>query len=640
MSIKIEQIRIMINPSIPDSKPVELTSDLIYHPELNIGKKVVLEKMPYFTASIKYPIDKLQLLSKISYKKIVKFFFNKKYFESKLISIIKQTSQTDNQEIDKTEKENIYNYNVMVMLHFLFPTVFPGVNNLVSSFDAYITGTKDSSLPTFSVPISGMVSSKNNYSYLNLNGSKYTITKVIWLNDILNNPIYNELIDKYLSYKLWIKENEITTKTVVANGLKKKILKRLQLDPKNKDSLQITDAIIQAFDGNKTKPQGKLEEQKSQSSTQNYYYQNTDTISFIETIEKIVEKLKLLQADKIKNNTNEKGNIKDDFYIEKNDLTVKSSQEKKGGKAETETQTGENNTSSENSKKDDESSQISDSINYLMTIITDINELYTKLKGNSKNTLSGIPSNFPNLLNTLTNEIKNVSILNKIANVYMNSQSTNLNYEKDDPEVVKVLKERYTKFTDYIDSINKFLPPVKISSNHHLQEIIGDYTTNDKKPSLISQNQNKDVLLFEEIMEKTKEELMYSKNLSYFLNEEAFKYLKTGVNILLSSAIGTPTIEIQIAVDLIEGEYSDENIGKIKCKYRSLFLGQETELYFSNQNKYDYESHKIFLSKEQIEEDYKKNGEPPKEQPKKGGKYIKKTQKRKLKSKRITHKYR
>ena len=74
MSIKIEQIRIMINPSIPDSKPVELTSDLIYHPELNIGKKMVLEKMPYFTVSVKYQIDKLQLLSKISYKKIIKFF--------------------------------------------------------------------------------------------------------------------------------------------------------------------------------------------------------------------------------------------------------------------------------------------------------------------------------------------------------------------------------------------------------------------------------------------------------------------------------------------------------------------------------------------------------------------------------------
>jgi len=618
MSIKIEQIRIMINPSIPDSKSIELTSDLIYHPELNIGKKIVLEKIPYFTASVKYPINKLQALSKISYKKIVKFFFNKKYFESKLISIIKQSSQNYNSEIDKKQKEIIYNYNTMVMLHFLFPTTFPGVNNLVTSFDAYITRKKDTNLPSFSVPINGMISSQNNYSYLNLNGSKYTITKVIWLNDILNNPTYNELIDKYLAYKLWIVENEAETKRLVANGLKKKILKRLTLDSTNKDSLQITGEIIKAFEDNNKKVESQINQSQQK---QNIYYQNTDAIAFKENLDKIIEKLKLLEKNNIKNKKDSTDtDIKDEYYI-----VIPS----------------ENNATPQiNAPMDTETSNISTSINYLMTTITDINELYTKLKGSSKNTLSGIPSNFSNLLNSLTNEIKNVSILNKIANVYMNSQSTNLNYEKDDPDVVKVLKERYSRFTDYIDSINKFLPPVKKTSNTYLQDIIGEYTTNDKRNSLIPGKETEDVLLFEEIMQKTKEELMYSKNLSYFLNEETFKYLKTDVNILLSNAIGTPSLEIQIAVDLIEGEYSDANIGKIKCKYRSLFLGQETELYFSNQNKYDYESHRIFLSKEQIEEDYKKNEEPQKEQPKKGGKYIKKTQKRKLKSKRITRKYR
>ncbi len=597
MSINIEQIKIVINPSIPDSSPVELTNDLIYHPELNIGKKLVLNKLPFFTVSLKYPIDLLQNLYNVSYKKIIKFFFNKQYFESKLISIFKNNPNIPTD----AEKEKIYNYNVMVMLHFLFPTVFPGTNNLVTSFNEYIDTKSKNDVLEFPNVVSKMISSRNLYSYLKLGGNTYTITKVVWLNDILNNPTYYELIEKYLSYKTWIQENEKKTKDLVTKNLEK-ILKKLKLKPTERDSLQITDKFIEAFEENKKKTLEKI------NNTPANTYRDPDTVSHEENLGKIIDKLKLLQEDKI-NETEDPNDKTKKIYNIKSITT-------------------DNN----------------EAINYLTVAITDINELYQKLKSNSKNTLSGIPSNFSNLLNTLTNDIKNLSILNKIANVYMNSQTTNLNYEKDDNDVQELLKKKYSIFTEYIDSINKFMPPAKIASNKLLQGIIGDYTVNEKKKSLIPGNGEKDVLLFEEIMEKTKEELMYSKKISYFSNPDAAKYLNTGVNIINIGSSNMPTIEIQIGFDLIEGEYSDKNIDKIKCKYRSLYLGQETEEYFSSQSKHDYNSHKLFLSKEQIEQDENKSTEnkPPSPKPKnkKGGTNYKITKKRKQNKNRKTRKYR
>lgn len=616
MSINIEQIKIVVNPSISGSAPVELTSDLIYHPELNVGKKLILEKYPYFTVSLKYPINMLEELNSSSYKKIVKFFFNKKYFESKLIPLFNKNPVSPKND---EEKQSIYNYNIMVMLHFLFSTVFPGVNNVVSSFNSYINTKKDSSLPIFSNKIKGKLSARNMYSYLNLNNNKYTITKVVWLNDILNNPTYNELIDKYLAYKLWIKETETVTKGMVEKNLQK-ILKRLKNYKKDdklndsekkmlieeRDSLEIKDNIIESFNTNLTKTIEKLN--ANANANRNVSYQDTETISYKENLDKIIEKLKLLQSGYIT------------LFEEKTDnkdITVK----------KLIINGIENN---------------NEAINYLVVTITDINEAYNKIKSNSRNTLSGIPSNFQNILNTLTNEIKNLNVLNKIVNVYLNSQTTNLNYEKDDADTVKFLKDKYTKFTDYVDSINKFLPPSKKTSNVSLQDIINKYSINEKDDSFITGKSNK-VLLFEEIMEKAKEELMYSNKISYFSKPATSKYLNTGVNIINIGSVNLPTLEIQIAVDVIEGEYNNSNINKVKCKYRSLFLGQETEIVFSNQNKILNDNHKIYLSKEQIEEDSSKKDAEKKEpeKPKKGGKSLKKTQKRRCVTKRnkITRKY-
>jgi hypothetical protein len=41
------------------------------------------------------------------------------------------------------------------------------------------------------------------FSYLKLGGQEYTITRTIWLNDVMNNPIYSDIIKTYQIFTIW-----------------------------------------------------------------------------------------------------------------------------------------------------------------------------------------------------------------------------------------------------------------------------------------------------------------------------------------------------------------------------------------------------------------------------------------------------
>ena len=78
MDIGIQQIKIIINTSIPSADPIILTPEVLLYTG-KIRKK--LNKYPYFSAYKKYPRDELQGLK---YNKIIEFFFFKTNFENML----------------------------------------------------------------------------------------------------------------------------------------------------------------------------------------------------------------------------------------------------------------------------------------------------------------------------------------------------------------------------------------------------------------------------------------------------------------------------------------------------------------------------------------------------------------------------
>jgi hypothetical protein len=64
------------------------------------------------------------------------------------------------------------------------------------------------------------------FSYLKVDSKIYTISRVIWLNDLLNHPVYRKFIDNFINYSLWI-ERERDRMEILLDSKKKKLFGRI-----------------------------------------------------------------------------------------------------------------------------------------------------------------------------------------------------------------------------------------------------------------------------------------------------------------------------------------------------------------------------------------------------------------------------
>lgn len=174
MSLDIQKLKITLNTNVKNSKPIEFTKDVLYHPEHKSFSDI--EKYPYVTTRQLYPED---YLSGLEYDQIVNIFFNKTNFEDML---------NENKIKNKVnDTAYISNKNVMIMLRLLFSTKYFIVNNIHQSID--ILNKNDSANSIFYNPFN------TKFSYVKINGKPHTITKAVWLNDTVNHPKYNELVN-------------------------------------------------------------------------------------------------------------------------------------------------------------------------------------------------------------------------------------------------------------------------------------------------------------------------------------------------------------------------------------------------------------------------------------------------------------
>ena len=174
MNLDIQKLKITLNTNVKNSKPIEFTKDVLYNPEHKSFSDI--EKYPYVTTRQLYPED---YLSKLDYDKIVNIFFNKTNFEDML----------NENKIKNNVNDTAYisNKNVMIMLRLLFSTKYFIVNNIHQSID--ILNKNDSANSIFYNPFN------TKFSYVKINGKPHTITKAVWLNDTVNHPKYNELVN-------------------------------------------------------------------------------------------------------------------------------------------------------------------------------------------------------------------------------------------------------------------------------------------------------------------------------------------------------------------------------------------------------------------------------------------------------------
>ena len=94
------------------------------------------------------------------------------------------------------ERERITRKNIKTMLEILFPTKFPVINDIQTSYE-YIQNQK-STRPFWFNPFL-----THYFSYLTIGGKIYTVKKTVWLNDILNHPVYQKIFIEYRKLKKW-----------------------------------------------------------------------------------------------------------------------------------------------------------------------------------------------------------------------------------------------------------------------------------------------------------------------------------------------------------------------------------------------------------------------------------------------------
>lgn len=176
----VHLLRIMMATNIPNSTPIEFTRSMLYNPEYKDLKGS--GTYPYITDEVEY-----SKIDALTYPEIVDTFFNR----DKFINMVSNARGNNADNTGNSDKQQILEKNVMTMLRLLFPTKYFTVNNHKQSIELlepgiathYNSGIFYNPLKTLS-------------SYVKINSKPYTVTEVIWLNDLLNHPTYRTLLEQ------------------------------------------------------------------------------------------------------------------------------------------------------------------------------------------------------------------------------------------------------------------------------------------------------------------------------------------------------------------------------------------------------------------------------------------------------------
>ncbi len=175
----VHLLRIMMATNIPNSSPIEFTRSMLYNPEYKDLKGS--GTYPYITDEVEYSTTNIGALT---YPEMVDTFFNRNKFINMVSNTIRNTDSSN-------DKPQILERNVMTMLRLLFPTKYFTVNNHKQSIELLEPGI--STHYNHSILYNPLNTLS---SYLKINNKSYTITEVIWLNDLLNHPTYRTLLEE------------------------------------------------------------------------------------------------------------------------------------------------------------------------------------------------------------------------------------------------------------------------------------------------------------------------------------------------------------------------------------------------------------------------------------------------------------
>ena len=166
-----------------------------------------LSEYPLFTNNVKLPINSILKLTK---EQQIELFFNHFIFKKLVGNYVENDIEIRNRNARD---------NFITLLNILFPIPFPIKSNIRETFSENIQDTVanlalDGNESMFSMISDIFGEKKNEYGYLNLSGV-YTITKITIINDVINDPIFSELINNSINFQNFRNEKikELTQET-------------------------------------------------------------------------------------------------------------------------------------------------------------------------------------------------------------------------------------------------------------------------------------------------------------------------------------------------------------------------------------------------------------------------------------------
>ena len=219
-------------------------------------------------------------------------------FSDKIKVINKANEQSTTQEEvgafggppKKLTKNEIGKENILFMIKCLFPTSYPTSKNISDSFTSIIEERFDfwSNLEftdMFPPSLRGYLQpNQSQYSYLKIDSKIYTITQVVWVNDIYNHTKYKKLIESYKELSIW--KNEEIEK--INTEIEKK-RKKFQNDFKVGGNFNITKSDIGKLQDQLIKPDVSTQYSSNYSDKLDIYDRLTKVINYIQQLNTYIE---------------------------------------------------------------------------------------------------------------------------------------------------------------------------------------------------------------------------------------------------------------------------------------------------------------------------------------------------------------
>jgi len=235
--IRESELMIVMDINIPGQKEETFTSGMLSNDTISTDG---FSKYPFYTAEMEYPVS---ILKELTYQEQLNFFFKKANFysvlkerseyrkklmeyrkremERKIINRNLSQAERKEQYRKKQEKElvkgrernEIGRKNIMTMLTLIFPT--KNYSTTTNTLDSIFRGSSTSIfslsglMPIFMSVFMGIEDTAEKYSHINIGGKVYTLTSIIWLNDIYNHPEYKKLVTEYTRFEQF-KFDELT----------------------------------------------------------------------------------------------------------------------------------------------------------------------------------------------------------------------------------------------------------------------------------------------------------------------------------------------------------------------------------------------------------------------------------------------